>query len=680
MQSDLFTGRQLNGFTVQERIGRGGMATVYRAYQPSVNRSVALKIIVLDANQGERDEFRQRFAQEAKVVASLEHIHILPIYDYGIYDDEVAFLAMRLLRGGSLADLLNEGKPLDLERTAEIFTQIARGLAYAHSKGIIHRDLKPSNILMDDAGNAYLTDFGLAKLIEDSVELTRTGHIVGTPVYMSPEQLRGETLDPRSDIYSLGVILYHMLVGKPPFDASDTNMVSVIYQHLEKAPVPPREHNPNVPEQVEIVALKALQKNPAERYNTADEMANELNMALGRKISTASYPAVHMTSSQQRGAIVIPTTRRRLMLSGALALVVLAVSLGLVGLLTSPGGLLSQPTPTPQPTLTPTPLPAATVLTGVSGKADDARPSQEEVTAAQTRLGSEGFIAMVTCNRTSEYHSAQVREIADFARAYNLAIRIYDSANDAYNQLTLIEQARGDGALGIILCPLNIELLQNALQSVQAARLPLVLLASNVPSYGGVQLPGDDYLMGVEAGREAGRIIRDELSGRANVIILDFPSRPDIVTRANGLQDGVLEIAPNADVVGRYLGGTRENGNASVTELIEQGVEFDVILSINDNGSFGAIEALEAAGFTPDSVIITSIDAETQARDYILQGKFMRASVDIGREMFSRVAVDAMVKLLAGSTLPERFLVPPGQVVTRDILQAQAESTQAESS
>lgn len=677
MQSDLFTGRQLNGFTVQERIGRGGMATVYSAFQPSVNRSVALKIILLDSNQGEKDEFRQRFAQEAKVIASLEHIHILPIYDYGIYDGEIAFLAMRLLRGGSLADLLNEGKPLDLERTAEIFTQIARGLAYAHSKGIIHRDLKPSNILMDDAGNAYLTDFGLAKLIEDSIELTRTGHIVGTPVYMSPEQLRGETLDPRSDIYSLGVILYHMLVGKPPFDASDTNMVSVIYQHLEKMPVPPREHNPDLPEQVEMVALKALQKNPADRYNTADEMANALNIALGRKVSTASYPAVHLTSSQQRRvasrSVVLPKPRR-VLLSVGIGVIMLLAALGLVALLSTPGGLFAQPSPTPEPTHTPTPLAPATVLTGRSGKADDALPSQAEVEAAQVRVGEDGFIALVTCNQTSEYHSAQAREIADFARAYGLPIRIYDSDNDEYNQLTLIERARAEGAAGIILCPLNIELLDTGLQSVQRAGLPLVLLASNVPSYGGVLLPGDDYLMGVEAGRAAGRIIREELNGRANAIILDFPSRPDIVTRANGLQDGVLEAAPNANIIGRYLGATRPNGYVSVKSLLEQGIEFNVILSINDNGSIGAIQALEEAGFSPDSVIISSIDAETQAREYIRQGMFIRASVDIGREMFSRVAVDAMVKLLAGSTLPERFLVPPGQVVTREILQAQAES------
>jgi ribose transport system substrate-binding protein len=180
--------------------------------------------------------------------------------------------------------------------------------------------------------------------------------------------------------------------------------------------------------------------------------------------------------------------------------------------------------------------------------------------------------------------------------------------------------------------------------------------------------------MGVEAGRAAGRIIQDELGGRAKVVILDFPSRPDIVTRANGLEDGVLEFAPNVERLGRYLGGTLENGYASIKSLLDEGIEFDVILSINDNGSFGAIQALEEAGVRPDRVIISSVDAETRARDYIEEGRFIRASVDIGREMFSRVAVDAAVKLLAGSTLPERFLVPPGQVVTRETLQAEGDA------
>lgn len=279
--SDPLIGRQINNFIVRGQLGQGGMASVYLAYQPSVNREVALKIISISSTPSERDEFRLRFAQEAQVIASLEHAHILPVYDYGIYENEIAYIAMRLLRGGTLSDLLVD-EPLPLDRTAEIFSQIALGLSYAHRKGIIHRDLKPSNILFDDSGFAYLSDFGLAKMVENSLGLTKSDAIVGTPMYMSPEQLRGTPLDARSDIYSLGCVLYHMLVGHQPFADSATGIVSIIYQQLEKEPTPPREVNPNVPPAVEQVVLRALRKNRDERFPSAEEMAAALNQALGR--------------------------------------------------------------------------------------------------------------------------------------------------------------------------------------------------------------------------------------------------------------------------------------------------------------------------------------------------------------------------------------------------------------
>ncbi len=654
MYTDQLMGKQVDAFTVQERIGQGGMASVYRAYQPSVHRSVALKIITLDPTLGEKDEFRSRFALEAQMIAALEHIHILPIYDYGIVKNEIAYIAMRLLRGGTLADLLAAG-PLDLERTADIFTQIARGLSYAHSKGVIHRDLKPSNILFDESGNAYLTDFGLAKMVENSVHLTKSGNIVGTPAYMSPEQLRGDPIDYRADIYSLGCILYHMLVGHPPFEASESNVVSVIYQHLEKDPIPPGQLNPMVPPAVEHVALRALNKAPGSRYPTASDMADALNEALGRKMSTSSYPVVHIDSKPAlHEATHVPVPKRgarRLYwaLGGALALlmiVLLAVS------------VMPKNASHPPPT----------VLNDQSGIASDSEPTADEIAAAQARLGENGFIAFITCNQTSQYHAAQAREIGDIAAGYGLKSRIYDSDNKKETEISQIERARGDGATGLIVCPLDMQTLDDTLNSAQKAALPLVLLTSSAKNYGGVLISGDDYLMGLEAGRAAGRIIRDEMNGRGEVIILDYPDLDYLVTRANGLEDGVLENAPRAHVIGRVLGGTAENGEASVSALIAQGVEFNTILSINDAGAYGAITAMESAGFDQDTVIVSSVDAESVARQYIRDGHFMRASVDAGRELFSRTAINAMVKLLAGSTVPETYLVPPGRVITRDML------------
>ena len=659
MHTDDLIGKHVDDFLVEERIGRGGMATVYRAQQPSVHRSIALKIIKLDSSQGEDDEFRRRFEQEANLIASLEHIHILPIYDYGIINNEIAYLAMRLLRGGSLADLLREG-PLNFDRTADIFTQVARALSYAHSKGVVHRDLKPSNILLDDAGNAYLTDFGLAKLIENSLELTKTGNIVGTPIYMSPEQLRGEVVDQRSDIYSLGIILYHMLVGQPPFDSSESNMVSVIYQHLEKSPIPPSQRNPDVPPAVELITLTALQKYPGNRYQSADQMADELNEALGRKLtSTASYPAIHPEGSSQSHTValrreLIPKRQRRNAILFGLGVLLLLIVAGafIVSQNLTRG---SQPSP-------------ATVLPGETGTSDDSIATDDEIARARTYLGANGFIAYIACNQSSEYHATQAREMGDSAARFGLAYRVYDSDSDAYRQVTMMERARTDGARALIICPLDTELLVNSLQSAQNANIPMVFMHSGMPSYGGVLLAGDEYLMGLEAGRAGGTLINDEFNGRANVVILDYPDMPALITRANGLEEGALEVAPDANIVGRYVGGTRENGYTSVKRLLEAGTDFNVILSINDAGSYGAVQALEEAGIEPSSVIISSVDAEALAREYIAEDYFIRASVDVGREQFSWTAINSAIKLLAGATVPEVFLVPPGDVVIKHTL------------
>ncbi len=386
MFTDQLMGRQIDAFTVQERIGKGGMASVYRAYQSSINRSVALKVITLDPSLGERDEFRSRFALEAQTIASLEHIHILPIYDYGIVNNELAYIAMRMLRGGTLADLLANAA-LPVERTADVFTQVARGLNYAHSKGVIHRDLKPSNIMFDESGNAYLTDFGLAKMVENSVQLTKTGNIVGTPAYMSPEQLRGDAIDYRSDIYGMGCILYHMLVGHPPFEASESNMVSIIYQHLEKAPVPPSQLNPIIPLSVEVVILRSLQKDPEARFPTADAMADALNEALGRRPSTASYPILR-TDSQPSISVPKPRAkrnyRRYYALGGAAIALLLAMVLLVAALLPELQTMLL-----PTATAAPTTLAPPNVIAGKIGVTADCRSHQRRASKRHSAPGCE---------------------------------------------------------------------------------------------------------------------------------------------------------------------------------------------------------------------------------------------------------------------------------------------------
>ena len=221
----------LKGYDLIERIGVGAYGAVYQARQPFVDRQVAIKIILPEfAN---RPDFVRRFESEAQLVAQLEHIHIVPLYDYW-RDPEGAYLVMRLMKGGSLEDLIRIGA-LPLVQVARILEQVGSALAAAHRRGIVHRDLKPANILLDEEGNAYLSDFGIAKALGKKSGFTVTGAIVGTPAYITPEQAQSQPVSPRTDIYALGVVLYELLTGEHPFP--EAALGDLIAKHL-RDPLP----------------------------------------------------------------------------------------------------------------------------------------------------------------------------------------------------------------------------------------------------------------------------------------------------------------------------------------------------------------------------------------------------------------------------------------------------------
>ncbi|MBE2198745.1 MAG: protein kinase [Anaerolinea sp.] len=262
------TGQTIKGYKILERIGSGGFGAVFRAYQTTLGREVAIKVILPGlANQ---PEFIRRFENEAQLVARLEHLHIVPLYDYW-REPEGAYLVMRWLRGGSLKDALANG-PYTLDAAALLLDQLASGLATAHAAGVIHRDLKPSNILLDEEGNAYLADFGIAKQLTDAGgQATIAGAVVGSPDYLSPEQARSQPVTPKTDIYSLGVTLYELLTGHHPFP--NLTGVERIFKHLND-PLPPIESlDPLVAESVNEVIQRATMKNPKYRFGDVLEMA-----------------------------------------------------------------------------------------------------------------------------------------------------------------------------------------------------------------------------------------------------------------------------------------------------------------------------------------------------------------------------------------------------------------------
>jgi predicted Ser/Thr protein kinase len=264
--------RMFAGYELVREIARGGMGVVYQARQKGLNRIVALKMIL--GGQIASDEDVRRFRLEAEAAANLDHPGIVPIYEVGVHDGQ-HFFSMGYIEGESLAALVARGVP-DAFRTAELMRKVAEAVAFAHAKGVIHRDLKPANVLLDAAGEPKVTDFGLARRLDSTSELTSTGQILGTPSYMAPEQVgaRSAEIGPHTDVYGLGATLYCLLTGRPPFQAASP--MDTLVQVLEQAPVAPRLISPAVSPDLETICLKCLKKEPAQRYPSAGEVAAEL--------------------------------------------------------------------------------------------------------------------------------------------------------------------------------------------------------------------------------------------------------------------------------------------------------------------------------------------------------------------------------------------------------------------
>ena len=312
--TNISTGTIIGGYQILDEVGQGGMATVYRAHQMSMNRDVAIKI--LPPQFLHHSASLDRFKQEASIVARLEHRAIVPVHDYGEHEG-IPYIVMRYMDGGSVDDLLTKG-PIQPEQTLRILDQIAPALDYAHRAEVLHRDLKPSNILLDANGDAYITDFGIARILGSHTKPLTTSGVVGTPSYMSPEQAQGHELDGRSDIYALGVVLFEMLTGVRPFEGETPYSVAV--KHVTEAPPSACDINSALPLAAERVLFKVLEKNRTMRYQTACELAEALRRGMEQPATGTSDPMnMVQTEPSLTEKLKADAARRGVAMSGVVA-------------------------------------------------------------------------------------------------------------------------------------------------------------------------------------------------------------------------------------------------------------------------------------------------------------------------------------------------------------------------
>ena len=283
-------------------IARGGMADVYEARDTLLGRRVAVK--VLHSQFSSDEAFVKRFRREAQAAANLSHPNIVGIYDWG-QEGSTYFIVMELIEGRSLRDVLREEGPLLPRRAIEISAEVAAALSVAHRSGLVHRDIKPGNMLLAADGTVKVTDFGIARAWDDSSELTKTGSVIGTATYFSPEQAQGAPADERSDIYALGVVMYEMLTGRPPF--SGENPVAVAYQHVSSLAAQPSIDNPDVPPDLDGIVMRALDKNPELRYQTADDLRQALLIFLRGETQPTVPSAEAPTQLIQQSPVPPPT-------------------------------------------------------------------------------------------------------------------------------------------------------------------------------------------------------------------------------------------------------------------------------------------------------------------------------------------------------------------------------------
>jgi serine/threonine protein kinase len=445
---------RLERYELRERIGAGGMARVFKAWDTVLERPVAVKI--LHDHLADDPNFKERFEREARLIASLSHPNIVQIYDFKVVENgdlPLYYMVMPLITGqtlrGLMAELAANGQTLSYARILTLFSNVADALQYAHSKGMIHRDVKPANILIDENGQAILTDFGIARMVE-SGRLTQEGVSTGTPVYMSPEQASGQPGDARSDLYALGVILFEMLTGRPPYE--DEGSVAVMMRHLND-PIPPlSDFLPLKNPALERILTRALAKNPNDRYPSIEAFAAAFKQAINneigvddiqnRTLNTVALPRINTTNTRTGGSrfttriqpVIAKTPRAVIFAVSALVLLLIGVVIGQMALSQS----RQSAAPTEVATIRASSMTESLYFTSTFADNDEQRNNW-------VQAASDGFIREITPD--GFYHLTNQRPRTAVTALFN-PTNEYASSSISMTG-TLLDSSNPAGAMGI---------------------------------------------------------------------------------------------------------------------------------------------------------------------------------------------------------------------------------------
>lgn len=396
---DPLLGRTFEGrFRVVAPIGHGGMGRVYKAIQLPLDRTVALKVLHPTFAEAKDDSFVKRFFLEASVTSKLTHPNTITIFDYGRTEDGIFFIAMEYLEGQTLSRLLHSQGAVTAARVVRIATQIARSLREAHAAGIIHRDLKPANVMVlstgDEDDRVKVLDFGLVKFFGDrELELTNAGTFMGSPHYIAPEQAKNDNPDPRADVYSLGILMYHMATGRVPYTAPTS--IAVVLAHLNETARPPRQVNPKIPEALEAVILKAMEKDREKRFASMDALLEALRrVATQLGLATTTTTNAVLPVGLQDAEIVEelePIRARRPLIFGGAVVLGIAAAAGLWFGVLRPAPAPIEPPPVERPSPVPAEVPPVVVAPATGLVFVTSEPPGAELWEGPARVGLTPF-------------------------------------------------------------------------------------------------------------------------------------------------------------------------------------------------------------------------------------------------------------------------------------------------